>query len=115
MEILRFMILGVGTGGVYAMLAQGLVLVYRGSGLLNFSQGAIMMAGAYAFYVCTTEYNMPLVLGTVIALAFSGLLGALIHLVVLRHLQRSSALSRVVATLGITIALQAAAYLIFGY
>jgi len=115
MEILRFMILGVGTGGVYAMLAQGLVLVYRGSGLLNFSQGAIMMAGAYAFYVCTTEYHMPLVLGTVIALAFSGLLGALIHLVVLRHLQRSSALSRVVATLGITIALQAAAYLIFGY
>jgi sulfate-transporting ATPase len=115
MEILRFMILGVGTGGVYAMLAQGLVLVYRGSGLLNFSQGAIMMAGAYAFYVCTTEYNMPLVLGTVIALAFSGLLGALIHLVVLRHLQRSSALSRVVATLGITIALQASAYLIFGY
>lgn len=115
MEILRFMLLGVGTGGVYAMLAQGLVLVYRGSGLLNFSQGAIMMAGAYAFYVCTSEHNMPLVLGTVIALAFSGLLGALIHLVVLRPLQRSSALSRVIATLAITIALQATAYLIFGY
>jgi ABC-type branched-subunit amino acid transport system ATPase component/branched-subunit amino acid ABC-type transport system permease component len=115
MEILRFMLLGLGTGGVFAMLAQGLVLVYRGSGLLNFSQGAIMMAGAYAFYVCTSKLNMPLVAGTVIALAFSGLLGALIHLVVLRHLQRSSTLTRVTATLAVTIALQAAAYLIFGY
>ena len=115
MEILRFMLLGVGTGGVYAMLSQGLVLVYRGSGLLNFSQGAIMMAGAFAFYECTGEHNLPLALGAVIALVFSGVLGALIHLLVLRHLQRSSALSRVIATLGITIALQAGAYLLFGH
>jgi ABC-type branched-subunit amino acid transport system ATPase component/branched-subunit amino acid ABC-type transport system permease component len=115
MEILRFMLLGVGTGGVYALLSQGLVLVYRGSGLLNFSQGAIMMAGAFAFYECTGEHNLPLALGAVIALVFSGVLGALIHLLVLRHLQRSSALSRVIATLGITIALQAGAYLLFGH
>ena len=46
MEILRFVLLGIGTGGVYAMLAQWLVLVYRGSGLLNFSQGALAMTGA---------------------------------------------------------------------
>ena len=115
MEILRFMLLGVATGGVYAMLAQGLVLVYRGSGLLNFSQGAIMMAGAFAFYECTSVLNLPLALGTVLALAFSGVLGALIHLLVLRHLHRSSALSRVIATLGITIVLQSAAYLLFGH
>jgi ABC-type branched-subunit amino acid transport system ATPase component/branched-subunit amino acid ABC-type transport system permease component len=115
MEILRFMLLGVGTGGVYALLAQGLVLVYRGSGLLNFSQGAIMMAGAFVFYECTSVLNMPLALGVVIALVFSGALGALIHLLVLRHLQRSSALSRVIATLGITIALQAGAYILFGH
>jgi branched-subunit amino acid ABC-type transport system permease component len=47
MEILRFMPLGIGTGGVYALLAQGPVLVCRGSGLLNFSQGAIAMARAF--------------------------------------------------------------------
>jgi ABC-type branched-subunit amino acid transport system ATPase component/branched-subunit amino acid ABC-type transport system permease component len=115
MEIFRFMLLGVGTGGVYAMLAQGLVLVYRGSGLLNFSQGAITMAGAFVFYECTSEQNLPLALGVVIALVFSGTLGALIHLLVLRHLQRSSALSRVIATLGIAIALQAGAYILFGH
>ena len=115
MEILRFMLLGIGTGGVYAMLAQGLVLVYRGSGLLNFSQGAIAMVGAFAYYECTSLDHLPLALGVVIALAISGLLGALIHLVVLRRLSRSSALSRVIATLGITVALQAGAYLRYGH
>jgi ABC-type branched-subunit amino acid transport system ATPase component/branched-subunit amino acid ABC-type transport system permease component len=115
MEILRFMLLGIGTGGVYAMLAQGLVLVYRGSGLLNFSQGAIAMVGAFAYYECTSEHGLPLWLGVVIALIICGALGALIHLVVLRQMQRSSALSRVIATLGITIALQAGAYLRYGH
>jgi sulfate-transporting ATPase len=115
MEILRFMLLGVGTGGVYAMLAQGLVLVYRGSGLLNFSQGAIAMVGAFAYYECTSEHDLPLALGVVIALVICGALGALIHMLVLRQMQRSSALTRVIATLGITIALQAGAYLRYGH
>jgi ABC-type branched-subunit amino acid transport system ATPase component/branched-subunit amino acid ABC-type transport system permease component len=115
MEILRFMLLGVGTGGVYAMLAQGLVLVYRGSGLLNFSQGAIAMVGAFAYYECTSEHGLPLALGVVIALVICGILGAAIHLLVLRQMQRSSALTRVIATLGITIALQAGAYLRYGH
>lgn len=115
MEILRFMLLGIGTGGVYAMLAQGLTLVYRGSGLLNFSQGALAMVGAFAFYECTSEHSLPLWLGAVIAMALCALIGALIHLVVLRPMRRSSALSRVIATLGVTIALQSGAYLLYGY
>jgi ABC-type branched-subunit amino acid transport system ATPase component/ABC-type branched-subunit amino acid transport system permease subunit len=115
MEILRFMLLGIGTGSVYAMLAQGLVLVYRGSGLLNFSQGAIAMVGAFAYYEATSEHNLPLWLGVLIALVICGVLGALIHLLVLRQMQRSSALSRVIATLGIMIALQAGAYLRYGH
>jgi ABC-type branched-subunit amino acid transport system ATPase component/branched-subunit amino acid ABC-type transport system permease component len=115
MEILRFVLLGVGTGGVYAMVAQGLVLVYRGSGLLNFSQGAIAMVGAFAYYELTSEHALPLWFGVLIALVICGVLGALIHILVLRQMQRSSALSRVIATLGITIALQAGAYLRYGH
>jgi len=111
MEILRFMLLGIGTGGVYAMLAQGLVLVYRGSGLLNFSQGAIAMVGAFAYYECTSLDGLPLWAGVVVALALCGLIGALIQLVVLRQMRRSSSLSQGIATLGVTIVLESAAYL----
>ena len=42
-------LLGVGIGAIYAVLAQGIVLIYRGSGVLNFAHGAYAMVGAYAF------------------------------------------------------------------
>ena len=48
-QVLQFAILGLGIGAVYALLGNGLVLIYRGSGILNFAQGAYAMVGAYLF------------------------------------------------------------------
>ena len=59
MEFIRFAILGLATGGIYAMISLGLVLVYRGSGLLNFAQGAMAMVGAYAYYEFTVKHGLP--------------------------------------------------------
>ena len=42
-------LLSVGAGALYASLAEGLLLTYRGSGVINFSHGAIAMYGAYFF------------------------------------------------------------------
>ena len=47
---LVFIILGLTSGGAYSLTAVGIVTVYRGSGVLNFAQCAIGMAGAYAFF-----------------------------------------------------------------
>ena len=49
-DILRFAILGLGAGAVYGVTALGVVLVYRGSGVLNFAHGAVGMVGAFIFY-----------------------------------------------------------------
>jgi branched-subunit amino acid ABC-type transport system permease component len=114
MQIAAFALLGLGTGAIYAMLAQGLVVVYRGSGLINFAQGAMAMVGAYADFQFTVSYGLPTWLSLVLALALCALLGALIQLLILRNMQRSPALSRVIATLGITICLQAGAFLVYG-
>ena len=40
---LQFAVLGLGAGAGYAILAEGIVLIYRGSGVLNFAQGAMGM------------------------------------------------------------------------
>src|SRR5580700_2522594 len=99
MQIAAFALLGLGTGAVYAMLAQGLVVVYRGSGLINFSQGAIAMVGAYADFEFTVRDGLSKWDAVFLALALCAVLGTLIQLVILRPMQRSSALSRVIATL----------------
>ena len=49
---LRFVLLGAATGSLTALVALGIVLVYRTSGVLNFSAGAL---GGIAAYVC---YNL---------------------------------------------------------
>ena len=46
-EVIRFALLGLGIGALYALASQGLIVIYRGSGVLNFALGAIGMAGVY--------------------------------------------------------------------
>ena len=48
---LQFLIIGLGLGATYALFAQGAVLIYRGSGLVNFAQGAIGTFAAYIAFV----------------------------------------------------------------
>lgn len=51
---LVFVLLGLGSGALYAGLAQGIVLIYRSSGVVNFAQGALGMYAAYMFYELRT-------------------------------------------------------------
>ena len=84
MEIFRFSLLGLGAGGLYALAAIGLVLVYRGSGVVNFAQVAIGMVGAYVFFELRVNHGFDSTALELVALA----LGPLLHaaLVVLRGL-----------------------------
>jgi len=48
-DLLQSLLGGIGTGSVYAGIALGLVLAYQGSGVINFSHGAIMMYCTYIY------------------------------------------------------------------
>lgn len=111
---LQFAVLGLGIGAIYALLAQGVVAVYRGSGVLNFAQGAVAMVGAFVFLQLreVEGWSLPLALGVTIVAA--ALLGAVIHLGLMKPLQSASNLQRVIATLGVLLVLQSGAALIWG-
>jgi sulfate-transporting ATPase len=113
-QVIRFALLGLGTGGVYAMLAQGLVVVYRGSGIINFAQGAIAMLGAYAVYEFTVSDGISKWVASVLALTLCAAFGALVQFLVLRPMRKASALSRVIATLGLAVSLQSVVFLRYG-
>ncbi len=49
----EYSLVGLASGGMYALVALGFVLVFKGTGVFNFAQGELMMAGAYAFLVAT--------------------------------------------------------------
>ena len=53
-DIILFAALGLGAGALIASIALGVVLVYRGSGVINVAMGAIAMVAAYVFWALRT-------------------------------------------------------------
>ena len=100
MDVVRFALLGVGAGSVYALMALGLVLVYRGSGVLNFAQGAMGMIGAFTFYVWRDD-GMPSILAFALSVALGVAIGVATHFLIMRPLRRAPAISRLIATLAL--------------
>lgn len=113
-DILRFALLGLGLGALYALTAHGIVLVYRGSGVLNLAHGAIGMAGAYVQWELAVQHGVPYWPATACGVLTSAALGVLTHLLVLRPLRRASTLARLVATLAVFIVLTAIAVKRYG-
>jgi ABC-type branched-subunit amino acid transport system ATPase component/branched-subunit amino acid ABC-type transport system permease component len=110
-EIFRFALLGVGAGALYVLAATGVVLIYRGSGVVNFAHGAMGMIGTYVFWELSEQHGWPTPVALVVGVLSSALLGVLTHLLVMRPLRGSSLLLKVMATLAILAILQAAAAL----
>src|SRR3954447_3616927 len=48
-EYLNFVIVGFGAGAAYAAIALGLVVTYKGTGVINFAAGAMAAWGCYVY------------------------------------------------------------------
>lgn len=109
-----FTVIGIALGGIYALAAIGLVLIYRVSGVLNFAQGAVSMFSAFIAYQVSTVMGYPAAFGLLSAIVVGGAIGYVIERFTIRPLAGRSALSKVVVTIGWLLVLQTAAGLIWG-
>ena len=94
------------SGGIYAILASGLVLTYVTSGVFNFAYGALAFVVAYTFFQLTVGLGVNTALaGVICVLVVAPALGLLIDRLVYRHLLGASTVARIVAPIGVLIAL----------
>jgi len=103
-------------GCVYALFALGFTLVFGVLGVVNLSQGAVFMVGAYAALTAITRLQAPLWAAILFAFAFSGLVGLLIDRLVLKPLRQRDAphLIPMIATIGLGIAINSLVQGLFG-
>jgi branched-chain amino acid transport system permease protein len=88
---------GVASGCVYALVAVGYSLIYRTTGIVNFSQGTFVMAGGMSAYACLDLVHLPLGFALVGGVAVSALVALLLwSCVVLPLWRRRSAPSVVI-------------------
>ena len=115
-EVVRFALLGLGVGALYAFASQGLIIIFRGTGVLNFSLGATGIAGVFLQYELQYEHGHSFWFSSIMGILLSITLGVLTHWVVLRPLQRKRAsnLIQLLATLGVLITVQAGVVIRYG-
>jgi ABC-type branched-subunit amino acid transport system ATPase component/ABC-type branched-subunit amino acid transport system permease subunit len=113
-QAILFAFLGLGLGAMYALVSLGLIVIYRSSGVLNFAQGAIAMAGAYAFYELRVRQGQSFLVSCIGGIALATLIGVLVYVLIMRRLERAAPVIRIAATLGVLLTLQALAVLIYG-
>jgi sulfate-transporting ATPase len=107
-SFLQFVIIGLGAGATYALFAQGAVLIYRGSGLVNFAQGALGTLAAYvAFAELKAEHNFKTLPAALTGIVAAVVVALLFQRLVLRTLRHAAAIVRVIATVGLLGLLQA--------
>jgi sulfate-transporting ATPase len=111
----QFGILGLVTGGAYALIGLGILAVYKGSRVVNLAQGALGMVGCYIFWEFYRGGDgLPVAVSMILAVAISALLGALLYLCIMRLVRDAAESVRMITTLGILVTLQAIAALRYG-
>ena len=103
-------------GCVYALFALGFTLVFGVLGVVNLSQGAVFMLGAYAALTAINQLHAPLWAAIAFAFGFSGLVGLLIDRLVLKPLRKRDAphLIPMIATIGLGLAMNSLVQGLFG-
>lgn len=107
-ELVGYIISGLVTGAIYALLASGLVLAYSASGVLNFAHGATAFLSALFFYELNQGLDWPSVPAALVTVfVFAPGLGWLLDRVMFRKLARLGETPQIVATIGLLVALPA--------
>lgn len=108
-EFITFTIIGLATGGIYAITAGGLTLTYTTTGIFNFAHGATGMFAAFLYWQMHYGWGWPVWLALAMCLlVFAPLFGALLHLVIMRRLEGTSQATRLMVTVAILLAIVAA-------
>jgi branched-chain amino acid transport system permease protein len=112
--LLEALINGVLLGGVLALLSLGLNLVFGVIDVVWICYAELIMLGMYGMYFLYSVYHAPLVLAGVICIAGVGVLGVLLHLLVIAPLLGAAPINQLLATGGVLFFLQSAATVMFG-
>ncbi len=115
MEFLgKIIISGFMNGAIYGLVAIGFVLIYKASSVLNFSQGYMLLFGAYIFWSFKGGLRLDLLPALLLTLPCSFLMGLAIERLTLRPLIGQPLLAMITVTIFLSLVLEGMVSLIWG-
>ncbi len=111
--IVDAIITGILTGGVYALMASGLTLIFGVMDIINIAQGALVILGAYLSYALAQNFHIDLFLGLLITMPLMFLFGVLLETAFIRPLKRERTMFSILVTFAIALIIEGALGVIF--
>lgn len=112
--LLEALLNGVLLGGVLALLSLGLNLIFGVIDVVWICYAELIMLGMYAMYFLYTVYHAPIALAAAVCIVGVGVLGVLLHALVIAPLLGAAPINQLLATGGVLFFLQSAATVLFG-
>jgi ABC-type branched-subunit amino acid transport system ATPase component/branched-subunit amino acid ABC-type transport system permease component len=107
-KFLTLTLSGAVAGAIYSLVASGIVLSYTATGIFNFSHGAVAYMSAVVYYELNHGLGWPIVPSALATICvFAPLMGLALDALVFRRLAGVSETARIVATVGLLVALPA--------
>lgn len=106
---------GLARGAVYALLALGLVLIYRTTGVTNFAHWGIGLSGIVVYFLLTSKADVSSPLAAGISIAVCAAIGAVAYRLVFRYVKRTNQIVLILIALGVAQFFVAAAAMGFGF
>jgi len=114
-DFLSFTVIGVAVGAIYAIAASGLVVTYATSGIFNFAHGAVGMFSAFLYWQFRWDWNFPAPLAIFLVIfVFCPIFGALLERFVMRGLQNTMEITKLVVPIALLLLLTGSASWIWG-
>jgi ABC-type branched-subunit amino acid transport system ATPase component/branched-subunit amino acid ABC-type transport system permease component len=111
--IVGYVLSGLVTGAIFAIMGSGLTLSYAATGVFNFAHGALGFLSALLFYELNVAAGLPAWLSALVSVGlFAPALGYVLHKAMFRGLAQAGETAQIVATIGLTIALPALGLLV---
>lgn len=103
-HLLNLIINGISIGVLYALVALGIVVVYRASSVVNFAQPSLLMLGTYLVASATTVHGLPFWAALLLGIAATAVVSVLVERVLIRRFTRSNAIvAASIMTIGLDI------------
>ncbi len=113
MEFLQYLLSGLSTGAIYALIGIGFSIIYNATGIINFAQGEfVMLGGMFTLFLLETAH-LPIWLAIPVAVLLATLVGLGFERLAIRPLRNASPISLVIITIGGSILMRGLAMLIW--
>lgn len=110
---MQYVVTGILVGGVYALIALGIVIIYKSTRVFNFAIGQMMVVGAFFCWSLMKWAGLPAWAGFVVAWPLSYLMGLLVERLVMRPLIGQPLIGAMMACLSLSVLLHGLVILIW--